>query len=849
MMISWIIPRILLTASLVILCTYHAIARGVTGTIDGKVTDKHTKEALAGVNVLVTGLNQGMMTDEKGMFKITNVRAGSYTLRISLIGYRTIMMTEVVVLPDLRTTLTIEMEQATVEMEGIEIRAERPLFQKEQASTAFQVNAVKLEQLPIQRFQDVLLLQPGVTREGNVRGGKAQEVAYLIDGIAVQDVLSGGIGSNLPKSAVTGLTMMTGGFEAEYGTSLSGVVNVITKTGTNEHQFGFRYEKDDWLPESLNKQIDHATELEFSLSGPLIQDKLFYFSANNLLASDTRWWQDFWHFFRPSVQSDFSGITKIEFVPVSTLRLSLQGIYSIQDWRDYEFSWRYNLDGLPPRSKRSVRLAALISHTISNSSYYTFSASVFNQQNRIGRGNKADLQPVPYEYDLFLRYIVAGSRNWWADSRQTIYSLKGDFTSQILEGHLFKVGAEFNYYDVFSDLVKYEPQLTYFGKPIANAPMLNYSNSFNYYPQSGSFYIQDKIQLRQDGSILSIGCRWDFLDPKAERPIVEYIPVSQNDYNQQVKEWKKATRKQQVSPRISFAGPIGPSSYVFVNYGQYFQFPLFNQLYSGINPAQIFSGAKNVQAGNPDLEPERLIAWEMGYKYGLREDMYASVTYFQKQTKNQVDSKTLIPFDSKSAGDYGFATYVNTAEATASGLEFVVSRERSGSTSGTLSYTYMVAEGLSEYVDQGINQAQWGFPLVPHPYPLSWDQRHTVKLDANVLLTKDIHANFIAVYSSPKPYTYFPTRDGFTPMDTLAAFLPNNDRMGNVVEIDVKLYRDFRLGTDNPVMLTLYADISNLLNSKNVRWKDSNGRIGGELGDPSAYYESRRVRVGFRCAF
>jgi outer membrane receptor for ferrienterochelin and colicin len=844
------IKKIFLFELLVILfLNLEGIARGVTGTIDGKVYDKHSKEFLPAVNVLIIGLNQGAISDNRGMFKIVNVRAGIYKMRFSIIGYREVIMTDVTVLPDLTTSLSVELEQISVEMEGVEVRAERPLFQKDQASTAFQLSALKIEQLPIRNFQEALLLQPGVTREGNVRGGKTQEVTYLVDGLAVQDVLSGGIAANLPKSAVTGITMMTGGFDAEYGSALSGVVNVVTKTGTNQNLIGLRYERDDWLPESVNKQINHATEVELSLSGPIITDKLFYFTANNLLTTDTRWWQDFRYFFWPSIKTDLNGIAKIEYVPASNVHLSLQGIYSHQDWRDYEFSWRYNLNGLPPRLKNSYRIAAILTHTISNSSYYSISTSIFTQRNKIGEGSKTDIQPIPYEYDLFLRYIISGSRCWWADSRQTIYSIKADFTSQFFENHLLKTGFEFNQYDVFSDLLKYEPQLTYFGKPIQYAPMLNYSNSFNYYPQSGSFFVQDRIEIKEDGAIFSIGCRWDFLNPRAERPIIEYIPINQTEYSQEVKGWKESSFKQQISPRISLAGPIGPSSYFFVNYGQYFQFPLFNQLYSGINPAQLFSGMKNVQAGNPDLEPERLIAWEMGYKYNFQGNVLASMTYFQKQTKNQVDSKTLIPFDSKSAGNYGFATYVNTAEATASGLEFVLSRELANSNSGTLSYTYMVAEGVSEYADQTVNRIQWGFPIAAQPYPLSWDQRHTIKLDANINLYGGIKTNIVAVYSSPKPYTYFPTRDGFTVFDSLTAFLPNNARMESIFNIDLKLYREFHLYSDYPITAVLYADVSNLLNSKNVIWMDSNGKIGGELGDPGAYYEPRRVRVGFRLDF
>ncbi len=822
---------------------------GITGILEGRILDKANHEPLIGVNVVVVGTAYGGVTDKDGYYQVNNVRAGLYDVRFSIIGYKTLMMRKVTILPDLRTRLDIQLEASAVEFEAVEVKAERPLIQRDQAATAFSIGELKLEKLPLTKFQEVLMLQPGTTLEGNVRGGKTNEVIYLIDGLPVQDVIGGGLGANLPRSSISGLTIHTGGFEAEYGNALSGVVNIVTKGGSNEHKFGARIEKDDWLPERWNEQQDRATELELSASGPLPLQNFYYYAANTVSTSDTRWWQDMRRFFLSPFSQEFTGFGKVEYLPTPTLRLSAQIIYSLKQWHDYEFSWRFNLNGLPKRNRNSYRAALILSNTLSENSFFTVSLSRFYLSSQIGEGSKEDLTLEPYQYDFFLRYVVAGNRNWLADTRQTIYSLKADYTMYFAKMHLIKAGIEFNQYNIFSDVVKYDPQTTYFGKPIEGAALLNYSNSYNYYPRSGSVYLQDKLEIVRDGSNLSFGVRWDFLDPTAERPIVEYIPTSPTEYQQQVTGRVKSKFKHQISPRIAFAGPAGPLSFFFVNVGYYFQFPLFDYLYSGINPAQLRGGAKNVLAGNPDLEPERTISWEAGFKHGINENVVASITYFKKNFTNQIDAKTLIPFDSKAAGDYGFASYVNNAEATATGIEFVLSRERDEKLSGSASYTYMLTEGVSDYVNQQINLAQWGFPLVAKPYPLSWDQRHALKLDAEFQLIGGIQSNLVALYNSPHPYTYYPTRDGFKPTDTTKAFTPNNERMENVVIVNLKLTKQFEFGDQNKYKLTVFADGRNILNSKNIRWVDSNGRVGGELSDPSAYYDFRRVRVGVKFEF
>lgn len=824
---------------------------GTTGTLEGRVVDKANGEPLAGVNILVVGTTYGSVSDTEGYYRISNLRAGVYDVRFSIIGYKNVVMQKVTILPDLRTRLDIEFEQTTIELETIEVRAEKPLIQRDLAASTFSVGEIKLEKLPVSSFRDVVILQPSTTLEGNIRGGKTNEVIFLVDGLPVQDVVAGGLGTSLPKSSITGMTINTGGFDAEYGNALSGVVNVITKSGGDRHLFFVRYERDSWIPERWNKQQDRATEFEFTAGGPIVPGKLFYFTANNVLATDTRWWQDFDRFYDSPVSQEFTGFGKVEFVLSPTLRLTGQGIYSIRDWKDYEFSWRFNLPGLPTRGRSSYRFAGTLSHTLSENTYYSVTGSLYYLNTRIGEGPKESLSLQPYEYDFFLRYIVSGQRNWWAKSRQMIFGIKGDVTHEIENKHILKLGVEFNEYDILSDLVKYEPQTTYFGKPLVDAPLLNYSNRYNYQPRAGSVFLQDKIELVRDGSNFSVGVRWDFLDPTAERPLVEYIPVgqSQSEYQQIVTGTAKARFKQQISPRVSGAFPVGLSSFFYLNFGHYFQFPLFDYLYSGISPSQIRGGARGVLTGNPDLDPERTVAWEIGFKHGLSGGVVGSATLFSKTFKNQIDSKTLIPFDSKNAGDYGFSQFVNNAEATAKGFELVVTRERDEKLTGTVSYSYVVTEGLSESVDQGINFAQWGFEIPSVVFPLSWDQRHAIKADGEFRLFGDVQTNVVVLYNSPRPYTYYPTRDGFTALDTTKVLIPNNRRMKDVLIVNAKLTKQLSWGDATQYRLIIFADIRNLLNKRNVRWIDSSGRVGGELGDPGALYDLRRIRVGMRLEF
>jgi len=98
---------------------------------------------------------------------------------------------------------------------------------------------------------------------------------------------------------------------------------------------------------------------------------------------------------------------------------------------------------------------------------------------------------------------------------------------------------------------------------------------------------------------------------------------------------------------------VAENGYLFMNMGWYFQYPLFDYLYTGLDRAALARGLSAL-TGNPDLEPERTLAYELSMRYSFPGNLVASITYFSKQTTNLIDTKTFVPGDSKLVGTYGF---------------------------------------------------------------------------------------------------------------------------------------------------------------------------------------------------
>jgi outer membrane receptor protein involved in Fe transport len=289
------------------------------------------------------------------------------------------------------------------------------------------------------------------------------------------------------------------------------------------------------------------------------------------------------------------------------------------------------------------------------------------------------------------------------------------------------------------------------------------------------------------------------------------------------------------------------NGYLYVNLGWYFQYPLFEYLYAGLDRVGLAKGMTAI-TGNPDLEPERTKMWELSFKYSFPHNIVGSITYFRKETSNQVDAKTFVPGDSKLAGNFGYAEYVNNPYADVTGCEIVISRERGEWLTGEISYTYMVAEATSGSAYDGFYVAQYGLPPGVRAFPLSWDQRHTLKTMIAVQSPWGLGLRILTDLHSGRPYTEYPTSTGFEKIDG-GRFYQNNARMPGYFNVDLRVEQRLTPGWWPSSSISFYLDVRNISNSQNVRWMDSNGRIGGELEDPSGYYVGRRTRLGVQVEF
>ncbi len=837
--------KVAIGLALSILISALTATGGTTGIIEGVVLDKRTGEPLPGVNVYLAAMTAGTTSGAAGTFALHNVRIGVCELRFTHVGYQTFVLRNVAVQPDLRTRLRIALEPSDVQMDEVVVVQEKPLIQTDVTATAFLVGGEELRALPISRPLDIVGYKPGTTVEGNIRGGKTTEVSYLIDGLPMQELMGGEVTGSLPLSSIVGMSIHTGGFEAQYGNALSGIVNIVTRTGGNDFTVFGRASSDHAFG---GTQQSRQFEFESSVSGPIIRDRVTFLAAGSGTMTGTRWWQDMQNFFPLPVDRQLNGFGKLEYTASPSLRLGLQLLSSDHDWRDYEFAWRYNLTGLPPERRTSNRVALTASQTAGENFYYTASLSWYTARSRIGEGTRESaLAQQPYSYDFFLHYVMSGSRTWWMDARQNTYTFKVDASHTAWPDHLVKVGIEFNQYDLRSDLVKLEPRLTYFGKPLADQPQLDFSSAYSYRPRTGSIYVQDKIDVLREGILLTLGLRYDFLDPRAGRPAIEASLTADSSYVLTLGPVRKAGYKHQLSPRFGAAMPVMEKGFIFFNLGWYFQHPLFDYLYTGIDRVALGKGVSAL-TGNPDLEPERSTSWEASFKYSLPQNLVVSVAYFRKESTNLTDSKTFVPGDSKLAGSFGFAEFVNNPYASVSGVEVTLTRERGALVTGELSYTYMVAEGTSGSAYDGYYIAQYGLPPARRIAPLSWDQRHTVKLQTTVSIPRNFNVSLFLQYHSGRPYTAYPTSTGFEPVDG-GLFVLNNARMREYMNIDLRAEKHFPIPMANEALLTLFVDVRNLANSKNVAWMDSNSRIGGELGDPSGYFTGRRTSVGLQFSF
>lgn len=224
------IVKKLLFFSFLFLITQSAFAQ--SGKIVGFVTDNEG-EPLPGVTVIIEGTTQGAAATLDGYYQILNVKPGTYTLRASYVGFASVLVENVQVSIDLTTEVDIVMVEETIEGEEIVVIAERPIVQKDVASSQSNISKENLDALPITSVTDAVALQAGV--QGlSVRGSGSDEVSFNLNGFALRSERNNSPFTGISITSIENVQVQTGGFSAEYGDLRSGLINVTSKEGSRE---------------------------------------------------------------------------------------------------------------------------------------------------------------------------------------------------------------------------------------------------------------------------------------------------------------------------------------------------------------------------------------------------------------------------------------------------------------------------------------------------------------------------------------------------------------------------------------------------------------------------------------
>lgn len=225
-----------LVVLLLLLCLsgMQVLFAGTTGKIAGIIRDAESREPLPGANVTLEKTTLGAASDLEGNFSVIGVPPGDYTVLVTMMGYKRHRIENVQVKIDLTTPLNVDLQITVLEAgEEVTVVAERPIVQMDMTSSLSSVSAREIEALPAESVGEVLSLQAGVVDAGgiHIRGGRSNEVAYWVDGVATTDSYNGANTSRIENPAIEELQVISGTFNAEYGQAMSGIVNIITKDG------------------------------------------------------------------------------------------------------------------------------------------------------------------------------------------------------------------------------------------------------------------------------------------------------------------------------------------------------------------------------------------------------------------------------------------------------------------------------------------------------------------------------------------------------------------------------------------------------------------------------------------
>ncbi len=800
----------------VIVICLSTTAFSQTGTITGIVHDAMTGEALPGVNVVVNELKTvGASTDSKGRF-ILIVPVGSYSLRVSLMGYRPVVRTDVIATAGGETNIVVRLSESPLELGGVTVSPdyfEKAAVENSLSTIVLGSEEVKRSPGSAQDFQRILQAMAGVsfttdqTNELLVRGGAPDENLTVLDHMEIHSTNhypnqynSGGPINMINVDLIQDVQFSTGGFISKYGDKSSSVLNITTREGTRESDirgnanlsmagYGAVLEgrindgAGSWLISARNSYVDLVAG-SFGLTAiPKyydVQSKIVYdLSAVHSIS--------------------FSGIYGHDLINIvgepGAVNLSMAGRKDSLDVFNVDVRQHQYAAGITLESKWSPRFISIV--TVSDNSYTngTFVTSDFTERS-FGPTGKVSATNILNSRNIYRDNSDNGET---AVTSELIYNAGA--AGEISLGGALKFihfkstqssDADVARYDLNSDGV--------FDATITLQPV-NIDYDFPFAEQYKAYsYANDKLGLFEGRIVLNVGLRYD------------YMSYSGNG---------------DVSPRLSASWSVVPErARLNFAYGRYFQ-----------TPSLPYFGDRYQSEVNRYLESSEAEHYVLGAEYipaaGLKMEVEG---YYKKYTRLPV-SESFVHFSDRT---FRSERILNIGRQDVYGVDLFVQQKLVEDIYGTVAFSRM----FSKYYDPRIGMegktfaSDYDFPYVATV--IAGKRFANLRSRLNTMpfylrypsyllpFSDDMEISFRYRYATGKPYTpqVFVTneqhREGgskwssgwWVPTDEI-----NSARYPDYQRLDVALSSRFNFNKWNLVM---YLSVQNLLNRKNVAYYQHN---------------------------
>ncbi len=839
--------RFILNLSLNLIFLASLMAQ-TTGKISGTIKDNDTKEPLIAANVIVKNTNLGAASDIEGYYSIVNIKPGVYTLVVDMIGYKQLVLENVRVSVNRTTTIDAQLSPTVIQGETVVVEVDAITAKKDQTSTIKNISNDQIEKLAVEDLGAIVGMQAGVV-EGHFRGGRTTEVTYLVDGIQIDEVFGGASSMlSIEPDVIQDLEVITGTFNAEYGNAMSGVVNAVTKDGSNKFSGSFSTGFSEYVTGNTNIFLgldkfvfNRNQDYKFQLSGPILKDKIFFFfnvrdqnNRNHLngirrfnVTDISNYYSDNPLKWVTQNTGDSSFVSmnrwygssilgKLSFQVLDGIRFSTLFSTDQDEGHGYDHGFKYNPDGMAAGYGKTNFFSFQWNHLLSNNLFYDLKLS--STENYSGGYLYKDPLDSNYVHDKYLEsfgpgFYTGGQQKHHDERTVNSFNAKFDINWIVNKNHNIKSGLNLTSYSI--DNAWHQIRNKYFGtaeeadlyEPNILGDSTLYADVYKVKPKEMSAFIQDKMEF--EDMVINLGLRYDTFNPNTPIPSDRRNPANQLSLpDSMTSSYPNAEPQTQISPRFGLAYQLGDAAVLHFSYGHFFQMPPMYSLFQN-HSFLIAPNDYSTVMGNAELKAEKTVTYEIGLWQQLFPGAGLEVSLFYRDIYNLLSTRIISTYNQIEYGLYSNKDYGN-----ARGLEIKFDLQ-SGPISSWLNYTLQYTRGNADNPQQTFSRSGASMDPVNRFIPMSWDQRHT--FNATLAYNRENYgASITGYYNSGSPYTFSPIEESRLSRINL---YPNNDYRPAKYHADFMGYYNMPIYKDYKINFRLA--VYNLFDRLNENWVNS----------------------------